>query len=195
MFTQATLSIALALTVLGCKSGTYQSTSADGSTVMDVVTVGETYYTQTNLLADPGRDEIYTTNYQLALLIPLGTEIRVDSVQRKAMHFTVVATGATYEYTIDKHLQAAFPDNIAKVFGKENPSAKPAGLSETDQEGIRAGMPMVGMSREGVILACGYPPDHATPSLEMTQWTYWRNRWVKRVVNFDAEGKVSSIQG
>jgi hypothetical protein len=29
----------------------------------------------------------------------------------------------------------------------------------------------------------------------MTQWTYWRNRWVKRVVNFDAEGKVSSIQG
>ena len=41
-------------------------------------------------------------------------------------------------------------------------------------------------------LAIGYPPEHATPSLDSDVWTYWKNRFGKLKVTF-ANGKVSEI--
>ena len=52
---------------------------------------------------------------------------------------------------------------------------------------------MPGMSREGVILAVGYPPEHQTPSLEADQWSYWRNSHSRFQVYF-VGGLVSGIQ-
>jgi hypothetical protein len=66
--------------------------------------------------------------------------------------------------------------------------------SEIDQEGIKNGKALVGMSKEGVKTALGYPAVHRTPSLKNNVWMYWRNRWKTKVIEFDADGKVKKIQ-
>ncbi len=66
-------------------------------------------------------------------------------------------------------------------------------LSDVDRQGIEAGKAMVGMSKQGVQIALGYPAKHRTPSLEDNHWTYWKGRHNTYVVEFDAGGKVASI--
>lgn len=66
-------------------------------------------------------------------------------------------------------------------------------LSTTDQKGITEGRAIVGMTREGILTALGYPATHRTPSLEAARWIYWQNRFRTLAVDFGADGKVSSI--
>jgi hypothetical protein len=68
------------------------------------------------------------------------------------------------------------------------------GLSEVDRQGIQAGKAMVGMSKEGVKIALGYPALHQTSSLEENRWVYWKGRLNTLVVNFGDNGKVGSIK-
>ena len=75
-------------------------------------------------------------------------------------------------------------------------SAEPVsyqGLSAVDEQGIKAGKVMVGMSKQGVMIALGYPAKHRTPSLDQDTWTYWKGRAGERLVKFDSSGKVASI--
>jgi len=66
-------------------------------------------------------------------------------------------------------------------------------LSDLDRQGIQAGKALVGMSKEGVKIALGYPAKHRTPSLDDNHWTYWRGRHDTYTVEFDADGKVTRI--
>ncbi|MDX1709365.1 MAG: hypothetical protein R3274_12235, partial [Desulfobacterales bacterium] len=67
-------------------------------------------------------------------------------------------------------------------------------LSAIDQDGIRDGKALVGMSKKGVRIALGYPAAHRTPSLETSAWVYWRNRFTTKVIEFDTQGKVKKIR-
>jgi len=51
---------------------------------------------------------------------------------------------------------------------------------------------MVGMSKEGVVFAIGYPPPHETPRLEGDQWRYWKRRFDSILVHFE-NGRVTRI--
>ena len=68
------------------------------------------------------------------------------------------------------------------------------GLSENDLEGIKNGKAYLGMTKDGVRMALGYPAPHRTPSLENNVWTYWRNRWVMQSVEFNANDQVIEIK-
>jgi outer membrane protein assembly factor BamE (lipoprotein component of BamABCDE complex) len=67
-------------------------------------------------------------------------------------------------------------------------------LSKIDQDGIAAGRAQVGMTRQGVLYAMGRPPFHANPSLDSSEWMYWRNRFGKTAVQFDESGKVTNVR-
>jgi hypothetical protein len=67
-------------------------------------------------------------------------------------------------------------------------------LSSIDQKGIADGKAYTGMTKDGVRIALGYPALHKTPSLNNNTWTYWKNRFTTRVVEFGNDGKVISIQ-
>lgn len=83
---------------------------------------------------------------------------------------------------------------MQSFFGPKCDEAKLKSLSRLDKDGIKAGAPRVGMSKDGVLFAMGRPPEHATPSLESTYWLYWRNRFGKIGVEFDNKGKVTQIK-
>jgi hypothetical protein len=66
-------------------------------------------------------------------------------------------------------------------------------FSEKEKRNIKLGEIEVGMSKDAVLMAYGYPPAHRTPSLESDQWVYWLNRFVNRPVVF-RDGRVSQWQ-
>jgi hypothetical protein len=67
------------------------------------------------------------------------------------------------------------------------------GLNDADHEGIQTGNAMVGMTKQGVMIALGYPAKHLTASLEQNRWFYWKGRHHKYAVEFDDTGVVVSI--
>ena len=52
---------------------------------------------------------------------------------------------------------------------------------------------LIGMSKDGVVLAIGYPPEHKTPSLKNNRWVYWASRWNKFAVLFNKDGLVERV--
>jgi hypothetical protein len=67
-------------------------------------------------------------------------------------------------------------------------------LSDVDRQGIQAGKALVGMSKQGVMIALGYPARHETPSTDQNRWVYWKGRHDRYAVEFDSNGKVASVQ-
>lgn len=67
-------------------------------------------------------------------------------------------------------------------------------FSDLDRKGIGEGKALIGMSKEGVMAALGYPAVHMTPSLDAKDYVYWRNRFAKRIISFDDQGLISGIE-
>jgi len=65
-------------------------------------------------------------------------------------------------------------------------------ISEIDRKGISDGKPYAGMSKQGVMIALGYPCPHQTPSPDADEWYYWKNRFRSYAVNFENGIVVSS---
>jgi len=164
----------------------------DGESSAPMLPAGE-LYTLVNLHVDPKGNRIFSTNYQSAILLPLCTRVQVIEQSDKVMRFRAVEQGVEYTYLRTKHLRASFADHLARVFGGECVSARVAAMNQVDRDGITAGRAAPGMSKDAVVLAMGYPPDHANPSLDSDLWTYWRNKFIKTVVHF-SNGVVSHVQ-
>lgn len=148
-------------------------------------------YTLTNLHPDERRGLLYSLNYQQDGLLPVCTQVNVDSVDQRELRFTVGATGRQYRYLFTRHMRDAIDMHMNRYFGPNCPDL--TALSDADRAGIQQGQVFQGMSKQGVILAIGYPPEHATPSLDSDQWSYWRNSHSRFLVYF-VDGVVSGIQ-
>jgi len=66
-------------------------------------------------------------------------------------------------------------------------------FSELDRKGIADGKAYVGMTKQGVMTALGYPAAHRTPSPDANTWTYWRDRFGNFTVQFDDKGLVTAV--
>lgn len=150
-------------------------------------------YTLVNLHVDPKGNRVFSTNYQSPILLPLCTRVRISEQSGKVVRFTAVDQGIEYTYLRSKHLRAPFSDHLAQVFGSQCVSSRVAAMNEIDRRGIEEGRALPGLSKDAVILAMGYPPDHATTSLAADRWTYWRNRVARMIVHF-SDGVVSHVQ-
>jgi hypothetical protein len=67
-------------------------------------------------------------------------------------------------------------------------------MSKAEKECVRTGEIVAGISKDAVLVAYGYPPTHQTPTLKEPTWMYWRNRFGRRAISFDAKDKVSGIR-
>jgi serine/threonine-protein kinase len=151
---------------------------------------GPDRYTLVNL--HPDRTRLFDVNYQESGFIPLCTRVRIDQQDQKMVRFTVLDTGQQYEY-LHHHAIPDFQANVDRVFGYSCMRRRASALSSLDQQGIREGRVLPGMTKEGVVLAIGYPPEHKTPSLEADDWRYWTGRFSTMVVQFQ-DGRVSQVR-
>lgn len=156
---------------------------------------GATMVTKVNLHPDQKRKVLYALNYQLPSLIPMCSTVKIEDISKKEIEF--VFEGKTYTYVWDKHTKKAgqsLEENFKQYFGTSCDKAKVASLSQADQNGIKSGKPMVGMTKDGILFTMGRPPIHATPSLDSNTWMYWSNKWTRRAIDFDDKGVVTQIR-
>ncbi len=156
---------------------------------------GDTLQLLSNLHPDNAKRLLYTINYQQAGLLRVCEQVTVRKIGRKSMKFDYQGVG--YEIVYDKHTKKAgvsFQQVLHSFFGYKCDSEKIASLSATDERGIDSGKPILGMSKDGVLFAMGRPAFHGTPSLDADYWLYWRNKFGRTGVQFDANGIVSEIK-
>lgn len=173
----------------------HKSALADSSEIE----VGKTYYLKCNLHADPNNNRLSSVNYQLAgKVLKWGTPIKIKKISRGKVKFEASGEIFTYEIhkrtkkitTVRDHLARFLTTDLSKL------KTKVGSLSSVDKKGIEAAQPMVGMNKQGVLIAIGYPPEFVvTDPMAASSWQYWRNRWGKFVVIFDQQGKVKDTSG
>jgi hypothetical protein len=157
--------------------------------------IGQTgVVTLTNLHPDEPRSRLFSINYQQAGLIPVCSAVTLLERSKKRLVFRVESTGKRYEYYYHEAIREPFADHLARYFGTRCPRAAIDQLPELDRRGIRLGQALIGMTKAGVVFALGYPPPHATPSLDADRWLYWTNRFDKLAILFDEQGRVLAIQ-
>jgi hypothetical protein len=147
--------------------------------------------TLVNLHPDEKGKRLYSVNYQLDALMPACTKVKILSVTNKRMEFQVEG-GAKYEYVFHDTMKDPVPKHLDKYFGTACPRKKIDSLAGVNRQGFKEGRILTGMTKDAVILAAGYPPEHATPSLDSTTWKYWRNRFATTNVRFQG-GKVAKM--
>lgn len=156
---------------------------------------GDTLQALVNVHGDLGSGKLYALNYQLPGMIPVCSDVSVESISSKSIKINY--KGKQYDYLWDGHTRKAgqsLAENFDLYFGQKCDEMALSKLSEKDKEGLAQGRATLGMSKQGVIFATGYPPIHATPTTESNTWLYWRNKWGKRAIEFSAQGEVLKIR-
>lgn len=150
-------------------------------------------YTLTNLHPDEQRVTLYSGNFQQPGLIPVCSKVTLLRADPTYLSFKLDSTGTEYGYY--EHAVAAEPllVNAARYFGRACPQADLDKLTAVEKEGVRLGIAKLGMRKEAVILACGYPPLRDTRSLALPNWRYWSSRFRYFIVQFDDKGVVVDV--
>lgn len=129
------------------------------------------------------RGQHLATNYARGTLVPINTRVKVLAMGGNEIRIQLVDSGVVVRVVnVPKYTKREIAELFDDLFSQE-----PIDLSSCSaeiQSAIQQGMPRLGMTKEQVIMARGYPPRHATPSLESDRWVYWSSRLVKRTLIF-----------
>jgi len=179
-----------ALVALPLLFASYKRSAHASETV--AATPSHRLYTAYNLWYE--KQDLSSINYQKGALIPAGTGVSsvvVVAGRKPEIKFTTAKGEAFAIGFIAKY----HPGLSAEGFKNRLFTSKPfddlvKGMTAEEIKAIKAGEVKVGMSRKAVLAAFGYPPEHVTPSLERSEWTYWKDRYRKALVHFDDKGNV-----
>lgn len=173
------------LSLMACQS--LQSTPAQ---LPASIQIGSQYYSQVTLQHEKGK--FRTTNYRRGILLGINTQVELLEATSRSIKVKLIKSGEELtianspKYTGDDIYQA-----FDKIFARQPLSLHK--FSHLERQNIAAAKAGIGMSKDAVLAAIGYPPITKTPSLEASQWRYWSNRFNTFVVHF-SNGTVSRIQ-
>ncbi len=141
-------------------------------------------YTTQNMhynIARRGVKLVETTNYQVGMLIPVNSEVTMEDVNSKQIVFLYQGQKVILRNHI-KYTGLAINEIAKRYFSPKKVNLRK--FSRKERKAILSAQVVPGMSKEAVLVSLGTPPAHATPSLKMDQWKYWRNRWTTFLVHF-----------
>lgn len=146
-------------------------------------------YTCCNLHYDG--DWISDANWSSLPMLPAGASIRVLEYGR----YRVMAEidGRKMRLGLDYGRQQPLEEWARKLVVQDDPRARIARWPAPVRDAVRAGKVAIGMSKEEVIVARGYPPAHQTPSLDLPQWKYWHTSFGSFLVVWDSSGRVKDV--
>jgi len=160
----------------------------------------EVRYTKYNVHTQSKNGKTYKASYanytnpgQGHVIIPAGSEILIVDKSRKSFTFKFDNDSKKVVYEFHKsRMGMSLDEYIDKVTSTQPVSFD--NLSGQDKKGVADGKAYQGMTREGVMVALGYPATHRTPTLEATTWIYWTNRFGTFAVDFGPDGLVSVMR-
>jgi len=139
-------------------------------------------------------DSINDGNYAKYPLIPAGTPI--DVVKYDGNKALIRINNKNYKLKHDYGRdQESLDVWVNKMVVNEDPRPRIAGYPPQVQAAISAGRVIVGMTREQVIVAVGYPLTSENASLDEPQWRMWRSTHGEYDIQFGANGRVSAVSG
>jgi len=125
-------------------------------------------------------------------ILAVNTPVKIKSWKRKG--FIIVDAETNREIYFEYHegrMQMSIDEYLTKITSASKVDL--GKLSDKDRKGIEEGIAINGMTKDGVMMALGYPATHKTPSPDSNRWIYWRNRFGTIAVEFDGNGIVSNI--
>lgn len=158
--------------------------------------IGKIYFTSTNIWYETP-DKIPSTNYHKGTKLPIGTKVKIISVENRKIQFIPVDTSLTFTIVHQrKHTRIKLKELFDRYFSKKDILEQEGyfhNLTEKEKECVNNGTISPGMSKVAVIMAYGYPPSHKTPLLSSDLWHYWHSRFEMVDVHFK-NNKVYKIE-
>lgn len=120
-------------------------------------------------------DWISDANWSSLPMIPAGTPIRTSSYARYSITVEIDHPWYTRKMRLglDYGRKQRLADWARLIIVPENPKPRIATWPEHIRNAVRDGQVAIGMTKEQLIAAVGYPPAHQTPTLDAPQWKYW----------------------
>ncbi len=162
-----------------------------------------------NIWKTPLARHMRCINYKIGKIMPFGTEVINAKVFRTIessgnarepilsegdpkIRFTLKETNESVEISfVNKwHPGKTIYDYYDQMFTNKSFSELSYGMDEKKLEKISRGEILVGMTKQEVILAYGYPPEHKTRSLDNNSWRYWIDTLKTKEICFDGENKT-----
>ncbi|MFC1840348.1 hypothetical protein ACFL1N_12255 [Thermodesulfobacteriota bacterium] len=134
----------------------------------------------------------YTDPGEGHVILPVNTPVEIKKWGRRG--FIVINKNNKEKILFEYHakrMQMSIQDYLKHITSSSEVSL--GKLSKKDKKGIEEGKASKGMTKDGVMMALGYPATHKTPSLKSDKWIYWANRFRTLAVNFDEDGVVTSV--
>lgn len=122
-------------------------------------------------------------------MLPICTPIEISEIDSDEIAFTNSDNGIQYVFELHDQNKIAISKHLDRIIG--DTCLDQSAMSEVDKTGISQGKATVGMTKEGVIAALGYPPEHQTPSTRGDTWIYWSASLSKFKVTFKNNVVVS----
>jgi hypothetical protein len=136
-------------------------------------------------------DWISDANWLIYPMIPAGTTARVLGYGEHRVNVEI--GGRAMTLGLDYGRQQNLREWAQRMIVAQDPREKMADWPSTVREAIESGKVAVGMTKEQVVLAVGFPPAHATPSMEAMRWKYWFDTHGTYDVVWDDAGRVRDV--
>ncbi|EDZ63720.1 hypothetical protein SMGD1_1393 [Sulfurimonas gotlandica GD1] len=147
-------------------------------------------YTQVAMWTE--KNKVQGLNFSRGLLIPINAQVKIISASNNGIVFKYLGAEITYT-TSTKYTKIDTSEMLNRLFAKST-----VDLSKYDEavkENIKNGKVVVGMTKDEVLLARGYPPLHQTLSLKADLWKYWDHRFKTSQYKFQDNRVVEIIGG
>ncbi len=195
----SSVALAASIVVLCTPLATASAQSGEGSTEASDPTgvasaSGQKYLAYNVWFERP--DRIFSVNYQRGTLLKAGdavSNLDLDKGWRRSrieFHHDRLDRDLTIYFTPKHHPGVTPEEFFERLFTSKPLSELTRGMTALERENIAAGKTAPGMSREAVIIAQGYPPEHRTPDREGSTWIYWQNRFATKALEFGADGRL-----
>ncbi len=127
-------------------------------------------------------------------VVPAGTPATITGYGRNRFEFNVTGTLPRKNYWLgnDYSRKVGLEEFAARYIVKEDPSKKISGFAPKVRDAIRAQKIMIGMTREQVLMAVGYPTADSTPDMA-GNWLFYHWSFSPYTVHF-VNNKVSKIE-
>jgi hypothetical protein len=139
-------------------------------------------------------DWISDGNYASLPMIPIGTPVEVLSYGRNRAYVKVDGKPMRLGHDLGRD-QESLDDWVKKLVVADDPRPRLGAYPRTVQAAIREGKLVVGMTRDQIIAAVGYPTTNENFSLTTPVWRMRRSEREEYELHLGGDGRLESVTG
>ncbi|RDI25988.1 SmpA/OmlA family protein [Pseudacidovorax intermedius] len=145
-------------------------------------------------------DIIYASNVLGGPVARLGRPVRIEQTKRNAYFWGYVGNtymGFTDDVTPGSRSATGAREWLSRIVVPQDPATRLASWSDDVQRAVRSSRVLVGMTREQVAMALGYPSAELTPEpATALSWAYYTMQEEQPLtLQFNPQGRLDRVEG